>query len=80
MVGMVNAQPNVNEDELEWSGNFVPSTQKGTFENEVAVLELTNLKLSDSGNVTLTVRHQGGTVQLVYKLIVLSKLVVVVSS
>ena len=68
-----DAKLNLTEKNLVWNGNFESSQQHVTLIYEDIILELRNLKVSDSGNITLTVQHPGGNVQLNFELIVLSK-------
>ena len=72
---MANSYPSVSIDDIVWSGNFDSCQQKVTFENTVAKLSLTDLKLTNSGSVTLTVNHPSGITMLSFELIVLGMLI-----
>lgn len=79
VVSVSVAQPPVTIDDLIWRGNFIEDRQTVTYKNNNAILMLSGLIVSDTGNVTLTIEHSAGNVSVQFELIVLSEFVIKVT-
>ena len=73
IVKVSTAQPPVTPTDLVWSGNFTEDRQTVTYENGEVVLLINNLIVSDTGNVTLMIKHAAKDVLINFELIVLCK-------
>ena len=72
VMNVSDAVPPVIESYLNWQGNYNSNQQ--TFDGERASLELNNLRVTDTGNITLTVNHPAGEISKYFELVVLGEL------
>ena len=68
-----NAQPPVTLSNISWNGNFDVCQQEVSYKNGIVTLVLSDLQVSNTGLITLTIYHSAGIVNQTYKLIVLSE-------
>ena len=66
--------PPVIESNLKWQGNYNSDHQTAMFDGERATLELNNLRVTDTGNITLIVNHPAGEISRYFELVVLGEL------
>ncbi len=73
VVSVSVAYPPITADDLLWSGNFGQDRQTVSFKNNDAILTISDLVTSDTGNVTLTVKHLNGNVSIQFGLMIWSE-------
>ena len=74
VMNVSDAVPPVIESNLNWQGNYKSNQQTVTFDGERASLELNNLRVTDTGNITLIVNHPAGEISKYFELVVLGEL------